>query len=81
MDTLKRRKSHINIEDEEQNKHYHKDSRGMFHACYHKCRSLLTVNTVLGFLVGTTLSFPLEHALWTKVPGFRDLASFFGLLG
>jgi hypothetical protein len=69
------------LEEKAKPPHFHKDAQGVLHACYHKCRSLLTVNTVLGFLIGTTCSFPLEHALWTKVPGFRDLARYFGLLG
>lgn len=55
--------------------HYHVDKSGFLHRCYHKCRSLFTWQ----FFAGITLSFPLEHALWTKVWPFYVVAEFFGL--
>jgi hypothetical protein len=55
--------------------HYHKDNAGIFHTCYHKCREIISWKTVA--LV--TLSFPIEHAIWTKVWPFYELASLLGL--
>lgn len=48
---------------------------GRWQRCYHKCRSIFTWQ----FFVGLTLSFPIEHALWTKVPGFYHIAHWLGL--
>jgi hypothetical protein len=58
--------------------HYHKDERGVLVRCYHGTKSLLTD---FRFWIGVTVSFPLEHALWTKVPGFSHLAEWLGLFG
>lgn len=55
--------------------HYHKDASGFLHKCYHKCRSLFTWQ----FFAGITLSFPIEHALWTKVWPFHVIAEMLGL--
>jgi hypothetical protein len=56
--------------------HYHKDEHGMLVKCYHKCKTILAEPA---FWIGTTLSFPLEHFLWTKVPGFLHISAWMGL--
>lgn len=43
--------------------------------CYHKCRTIFSWQ----FFAGITLSFPIEHALWTKVAPFAWLAGKLGL--
>lgn len=58
--------------------HTHEDERGVLVKCYHECRSLLTD---WKFIVGMTVAFPIEHFIWTKVPGFSDVAVYFGLIG
>ncbi len=55
--------------------HVHRDNNGFLHRCYHKCRSIFTWQ----FFAGLTLSFPIEHALWTKVTPFVQIAEFLGL--
>lgn len=57
-------------------KHVHTDPKsGFMHTCLHKCRSIFSWQ----FFVGMTISFPFEHALWTKVPGFSHIATHFNL--
>jgi hypothetical protein len=56
--------------------HYHKDPEGKLVKCYHSCKSVLTSTA---FWFTTTISFPLEHFLWEKVPPFKYLASLLGL--
>lgn len=58
--------------------HMHTTSEGTLVKCYHECRSLLTD---WKFIFGVTVSFPLEHFIWTKVPGFSDIAHHLGLIG
>lgn len=55
--------------------HLHRAPDGFLHRCYHKCRSIFSWQ----FFAGLTLSFPIEHALWTKVPPFVQIAEFLGL--
>lgn len=55
--------------------HHHKDHNGFLHACYHKCRVIVTWQ----FWVGMTIGFPLEHFLWEKVWPFKAVAHWFGL--
>lgn len=55
--------------------HLHRSPDGFLHRCYHKCRSIFTWQ----FFAGLTLSFPIEHALWTKVTPFVQIAEFLGL--
>lgn len=55
--------------------HVHRDNNGFLHRCYHKCRSIFTWQ----FFAGLTLSFPIEHALWTKVTPFVQVAEWLGL--
>lgn len=57
------------------NAHAHLNPVGHLEMCYHKCRSMSTV----GFWVGLTLGFPLEHLLWEKVPGFSNITQWMGL--
>lgn len=56
--------------------HFHEDSRGMLHKCFHQCRSALSS---WQFWLGMTLGFPLEHWLWEKAPGFRHITELMGL--
>ena len=57
--------------------HTHKTETGLLVRCYHKSKStLLSPN----FWLGVTLSFPLEHFIWTKVWPFAWITSYFGLL-
>jgi len=63
-------------EEEQAVDHYHEDNRGIFHACYHTCRGLLTN---WQFWAGLTLGFPVEHALWEKLPPFSYLSHWLGL--
>lgn len=44
--------------------------------CYHKCRSIFSWQ----FFVGLTISFPFEHLLWTRVPGFSHIGAWLGLV-
>lgn len=57
--------------------HYHKDERGVLVKCYHGAKSLLVD---WRFWVGVTISFPLEHFIWTKVPGFMHISGALGLI-
>lgn len=57
--------------------HYHKTEDGLLVKCYHNCRSLLTD---WKFALGVTVSFPIEHFLWTKVWPFYELAEVLGLI-
>lgn len=54
------------------NPHYHKDQRGALRICYHKCKSVFSD---LGFWIGLTIGFPIEHLLWEKVPPFSFITS------
>jgi len=63
------------VPSEATHSHVHRDDNGFLHRCYHKCRSLFTWQ----FFLGLTLSFPIEHALWTKVTPFVQIADWLGL--
>lgn len=56
--------------------HYHKDEHGVLVKCYHKCKNLLTD---AAFWIGITISYPLEHMLWERIPGFSHLAHWMGM--
>ena len=56
--------------------HTHVDEQGKLVRCYHQCRSALTS---VGFWVGLTLGFPLEHLLYEKVPPFTYITHWLGL--
>lgn len=62
-------------EDPQAKPHFHRDEQGMLVKCYHKCRN----NWLVGFCVGTTLSFPFEHWLYEKVWPFNLLTQWLGL--
>ena len=60
--------------------HYHKNEDGVLIQCYHSCRKGLS--STLGnaaFWIGITVSYPLEHLLWERVPGFSHLAHWLGM--
>lgn len=57
--------------------HVHVDEKGFLVKCYHVCKSFMKMPS---FWIAQTLLFPLEHFLWTKVPGFHHLAEFLGLI-
>lgn len=56
--------------------HFHEDETGALVKCYHKCRTVLTD---YAFWLGITISYPLEHLLWEKVPGFHHIAEWLGM--
>ncbi len=56
--------------------HTHKDENGVLVKCYHKCRNVLTD---YAFWIGITVSYPIEHFLWEKVPGFSHIAQLMGM--
>ena len=58
-----------------QHPHFHPDEQGKLVRCYHTCRSLLTD---WKFILGVTISYPLEHALWERTP-LRHLLEWIGL--
>ncbi len=58
--------------------HTHEDENGFLVKCYHKTRNVLVD---YAFWIGVTVSFPLEHFIWTKVPVFSDIAHYLGLIG
>lgn len=41
--------------------HYHRTERGLLVRCYHKSK---TEVTRIGFWVGLTIGYPIEHLLW-----------------
>lgn len=45
--------------------------------CYHHCK--ITGNQVLWFIIGTTTSFPIEHAVWRFVWPFKIISKWMGL--
>lgn len=51
--------------------HQHQDSKGVWHTCYHVCRSRWYIWFPLIF-IGQILLFPLEHQIaqwvWTETP-------------
>lgn len=57
--------------------HTHVTEDGLLVRCYHKCRSILAEPA---FWIGVTVTFPIEHFLWTKVPGFKHISEWMGLL-
>lgn len=57
--------------------HFHPDENGVLVKCYHGTKSLLSDYR---FWIGVTVSFPLEHFLWTKVWPFSLLAETLGLI-
>lgn len=56
--------------------HTHVSEDGFVVKCYHKCKSILLD---YAFWIGVTLTFPIEHFLWTKIPGFSHLAEWLNL--
>lgn len=57
--------------------HFHRDESGVLVKCYHKCKNVLTD---YAFWLGVTLSFPLEHYIWTKLWPFYEIAEWLGLI-
>lgn len=56
--------------------HTHTTNTGKVVECYHECRSTLSRPS---FWVLTTLVFPLEHAIWVKIPMLHAIAAWAGL--
>lgn len=44
--------------------HTHVDEKGQLVTCYHECKSIIRQPS---FWVITTLSFPIEHGLWSLI--------------
>lgn len=60
--------------------HYHKNEDGVLVQCYHSCaRGLRTTLGSVPFWIGITVSYPLEHLLWERVPGFKHIAQWLGM--
>lgn len=53
--------------------HFHKNEDGVLVKCYHNTKSLLTDYR---FWIGMTIGYPLEHALWEKIPPFSYIGHF-----
>lgn len=56
--------------------HTHLDERGFMVKCYHKTTNVLKD---VSFWIGVTISFPIEHYIWERVPGFSHITKFLGL--
>lgn len=56
--------------------HTHKDENGILVKCYHDTKLMLTTT---GFWVSTIIAFPLEHFIWEKAPGFKQITALMGL--
>ena len=56
--------------------HLHNSETGTLVKCYHKTKSMLTS---VEFYVATTISFPIEHFIWEKLPGFSWVTHWIGL--
>lgn len=56
--------------------HTHQTEHGLLVKCYHSCKNILLSGS---FWLGVTLSFPIEHWLWTQVWPLNLLAQVFGL--
>ena len=61
--------------------HYHEDESGRLVKCYHKGLGYARIAAIWLVLqaLSTTLMFPFEHALFTKVPFMRSLAEAMGV--
>jgi len=56
--------------------HFHEDERGLLVRCYHSAK---TEVLRVGFWVGLTLGFPLEHYLYDHVWPFTLVRQLLGL--
>jgi len=56
--------------------HTHTDEHGALVRCYHQCKTVLTDWKTY---VAITVSYPIEHLLWEKVPGFHHIAEWLGM--
>jgi hypothetical protein len=60
--------------------HFHQDEAGLFHRCYHKCKSALTSwQFWLGSVVSQFIWFPFEHSLWDNVGVLHEFAKIMGV--
>ena len=46
--------------------HTHTDERGLLVKCYHQCRHWLSPGFLAGWIVASTITFPLEHIFWFR---------------
>jgi hypothetical protein len=56
--------------------HTHVTPEGRLVKCYHDCKNQLLTPA---FWVMTLVAFPVEHAIWTKVPLLSAVAKWAGL--
>ena len=56
--------------------HTHQTEQGLAVKCYHHCRGVFTS---VGFWIGMTVGYPLEHALWEHVYPFTLIMGLLGL--
>ena len=53
--------------------HYHTDENGILVKCYHECKNTLRQAS---FWIGVSVSWPIEHFLWSHVWPFSILGEF-----
>lgn len=58
--------------------HTHVSEDGLIVRCYHKCATVFDWRLVLGWFIGQTASFPVEHMIW-RLPGFSHLCRLLGI--
>lgn len=56
--------------------HTHMDSKGVFHTCFHECKTLFSQ---WSFWIGVTISWPLEHWAWANLPVLRTISKWLGI--
>jgi hypothetical protein len=68
----------ITAESTPQAPHYHLTEQGILVKCYHKT-SVFVKHPVVSFVLGTMISFPLEHWIYEKCYPFTLITKFLGL--
>lgn len=63
------------------NVHYHADERGFLHRCYHQTRHWLSPGFLAGWIVASTITFPLEHIQWDHVWPFYYVGDWLNRIG
>ena len=63
------------------NVHFHENEQGILIRCYHVCRHWLAPGFLAGYLVGQTLTFPLEHIQWDHIWPFYYVGDWLDRIG
>ena len=58
--------------------HYHKDEKGVVHACYHACKNQNLFFSKM-YCVSLTLAFPIEHIVYHKLWPFYLLSNWLNI--